>query len=127
MMVSGVNTLVHRFSYTLAYGEIPNDLKVCHHCDNKPCVRPSHLFLGTQKENLRDMARKHRQVFQVHPERARRGETHCRAKVTEAQVIEARRLFEDGGVSKADLARRLGINYFALWDILKRRNWQHVH
>lgn len=48
----------HRVSWTLHYGEIPVGLRVLHKCDNPPCARPDHLFLGTQADNLADMAAK---------------------------------------------------------------------
>ena len=46
--------LAHRVSWIVTYDAIPNHLFVLHHCDNPPCCRPSHLFLGTQAQNMQD-------------------------------------------------------------------------
>ena len=58
----------HRWAWMLVHGSIPDGLHVLHRCDNPPCFRPSHLFLGTDADNARDMASKGRSKFQRSPE-----------------------------------------------------------
>jgi len=72
----GRKVLVHRFSYELQVGPIPDEMEICHHCDNPPCVRPSHLFPGTHQQNMADSIAKGR--FR-HPINGliNRAKTHC--------------------------------------------------
>jgi hypothetical protein len=90
----------HRVAWTLANGEIPDGMYVCHRCDNPPCCNPDHLFLGTAAENSADMVAKGRAVGFP-------GETHPQAKLTDADVRLLRSLAPTA--TYADLARRFGI------------------
>ena len=54
MSLDGTKTLVHRISFLLHFGEIPENYDVCHHCDTPPCVNPSHLYSGTPQSNVVD-------------------------------------------------------------------------
>jgi hypothetical protein len=55
----------HRISWIIHYGEIPKNLCVCHKCDNRKCVNPNHLFLGTQSDNMKDAFVKGRIILPV--------------------------------------------------------------
>lgn len=110
--VEGRYVGTHRFSWELANGPIPSGLFVCHHCDNRRCVNPSHLFLGTHRDNMQDAARKGRTMH---------GEQHYAAKLTDAEVAEMRRLRTEEGVLHKDLAERFGVHQQHVEKILAGR------
>ena len=87
---SGRMVAAHRVSWELTEGPIPEAYLVLHHCDTPPCVRPSHLFLGTQLDNMRDMVAKRRNFQVTHPETMARGESHGAARLTAQDVREIR-------------------------------------
>jgi hypothetical protein len=101
----------HRYSYELAFGQIPAGMSVRHSCDNPPCVRPDHLSLGTQNDNMRDMVARDRQG---------------RAKLTWGQVHDIRQRYEAGGITQQQLADEHGVLRVAIYEILHGRSWREV-
>lgn len=112
--------LVHRFSYMLNVGPIPTGLNVCHVCDNPPCVRPSHLMLGTAASNNQDKARKGRAAC---PRLS--GERHGRAKLTHAIVQEMRQTYTAGGTTLKQLAQRYRVGVTTVAHVIHGDTWRH--
>jgi hypothetical protein len=105
----------HRISYQLYVGSIPNGLDVLHHCDNPPCVRPSHLFLGTDFDNQQDCKCKGRRASCV-------GEKNPNCKLTAEQVKDIR-LFHPI-LSERKLSNHFGVGKAAIHKILHGRLWK---
>ena len=108
----------HRVSYELHKGEIVDGLCVCHTCDNRRCVNPAHLWLGTHADNVRDMVQKGRT-------RQTRGQDNHLAKLTEADVISIRELAKQGIVRRV-IAKQFGVSTAHIHRIVWRRMWAHV-
>jgi predicted DNA-binding protein (UPF0251 family) len=113
----------HRVSWGLHNGPIPEGMWVLHRCDNPSCVNPTHLFLGTQADNVADMISKGRQAT---PEQtAHIGEKNGRARLTPDQVRTIRTLVA-GGVSETEAARRYGVGQTTVSYIVLRKSWKHI-
>lgn len=94
----GVIFYAHRYSYELHNGELPQGLFACHHCDNRKCVRPDHLFVGTPLENTQDMIAKGRV-------------NHNRPRTITPEILqEARNLYIYDNRSLRELADAYGVS-----------------
>lgn len=116
--VGGPQVLAHRVSYTIFVGPISPFQQALHKCDNPGCVNPDHIFLGTSKDNMADMARKKRY-------RPCHGEKNYRAMFTDAQVVEIRELWDSGAKYK-DIARRFGCKKEPIKRICRNDGWTHL-
>lgn len=107
----------HRVAYRLMVGDIPEGLFVLHRCDVPPCVRPDHLFLGTQADNMHDAAMKGRSR-----NAPKRGEAHYKARLKEADILEIRA----SGEALDPLARRYGVTKQMICRIRHGQAWKHL-
>lgn len=112
-MFKGKRYKSHRFAYELTVGSIPEDLFICHHCDNKICVNPKHLYPGTAKDNARDAVL-----------RGRLGKTKPN-KLSLDNVLEIRRLYESG-ISQDKLAIQFNSSLSNIRSIITRQTWTMV-
>jgi hypothetical protein len=105
----------HRASYEVFIGPIPDGMYVCHACDNVYCVNPAHLFLGTQKQNLEDMARKKRSTW---------GEKNPMAKLTSSDAKKIKELAQSGLTTK-QLSKQFNVSTSNITAILRKERWNH--
>jgi len=112
----------HRYAYSTLVGEIPENMLVCHKCDNPKCVNPEHLFLGSHLDNNHDMHSKGR-APKTNPKIA--GVNNKVAKLTDNDVRTIRDLAACG-VSKAEIGRKYSIRDSHVCKIVLRQLWRHV-
>lgn len=103
------NVKVHRLSYEVNVGPIPDGLFVLHKCDVRSCCNPDHLFLGTKKDNAIDAVRKGRWVNNA-------GEKHGMAKLSDQNVREIRQALT-GSETQGSIAKRFGVHQTTICDI----------
>lgn len=101
--------LAHRLSWTIHFGEIPHGMDILHVCDNPPCVRPDHLFIGTNSDNVAD---------KVVKDRAAR-------TLTRERVLQIRKLRSEGMLLR-EIATGIGVSIATVGKIVNRDSWSHV-
>lgn len=109
----------HRFSWELHNGPIPSNYEICHNCpagDNRACVRPDHLFIGSQADNVADCIKKERHAH---------GEIHGIAKLTANEVRRIRELHVIGLTYK-EIAEEFNMSIGAIGCVVTRKRWKHV-
>lgn len=111
----------HRASWELTRGPIPEGLMVCHHCDNPPCVRPDHLFLGTARDNMADKAAKGRAPGNPGCTWTR-GEHSPTHKLTRFEVLRFWEM-QRAGASRAELAAAFGISKSQTARLARGESW----
>lgn len=139
----------HRVAWELAHGPIPEGLDVLHRCDNPPCCKLAHLWLGTKSDNMRDMHAKGRDAWRTKPAlmragsakaaaalrlRCPRGEKHGNAKLTDAQVAEVLASWRPhkgpagsrGFTTQAQLAARFGVSVSLIEKIVRGKTRRQI-
>ena len=119
--------LAHRMSWIIEHGKnIPDGLQVCHACDNPSCVNPTHLFLGTQSENMNDCVDKGRLG-------ERKGECNRNSRLTKENVVDIRKEYKKiipGGLRADNFimenAKRYGVTFRTVQSVVYRQSWKHI-
>lgn len=107
----------HRLSWKVNIGEIPPGMSVLHKCDNRICVRPDHLFLGTITDNMADKTKKGRQL---------KGTQMHSSKLTDEDVINIRKQYVPWKVSLTTLGKKYGVHHTTILDVLHGESWKHI-
>lgn len=115
----------HRLAYQLLVGPIPDDLHVLHTCDNRGCLNPKHLFLGTQVDNNKDRHMKGRSSRGEALSLLSRGERNGWSKLTDVEVTSIR---SDAarGVSIQAQMQKYNLSHGCIWGIRKYKSWKHL-
>lgn len=114
--LNGKSVGAHRLSYQIHKGDIPPEMCICHKCDNKWCVNPLHLFIGTINDNVQDKVKKGRSVF---------GSKNGRTKLTEKDVIEIRKEINEG-IDQRIIAKKYKIGQTTVSHIKQNQTWRHI-
>lgn len=119
-VVDNQHRLAHRMAHEYFIGPVPQGKVVCHACDNRLCVNPHHLWVGTQSDNLKDAAQKGR-MFRPNTN----GERNGNRKLSADDVRNIRAMFA-GGQRRYKIAERYGVSPSTVGEIISRKIWKDV-
>lgn len=123
----GIDFFVHRVSYSINVSKIPDGMFVLHKCDNRSCINPSHLFIGSKRDNIMDAINKGRAPLRSYKGHKLNHGTACkRAKVNEIKVKEIRKLWAAGRSTQGEISKLFGISRATVSSIVTRRSWFYV-
>ena len=106
-------------AWIFTHGPIPSGIEVCHSCDNPPCCRIDHLFLGTPADNSADMVAKGRAFTPSGP-------NHYAAKLTAEQVLQIRGRYADGGITMRELSDEYGVGAMSIHGVISGKTYRNV-
>jgi hypothetical protein len=130
----------HRISYLLTYKELPDNLFVCHKCDNPPCVNPAHLWLGTPKGNTQDSINKGRNTLvknrgtggravvngNIPESRLYSSYTNFAKKLNPSKVRTIRYLYSTKQYTYKDIAKIYEVTPSAIAGVIRQKTWRHL-
>ncbi|MBV8885564.1 MAG: HNH endonuclease [Chroococcidiopsidaceae cyanobacterium CP_BM_RX_35] len=113
---NGKRIYAHRDAYEKVFGKIPDGVFVCHKCDNPSCIKSEHLFLGTPKENSRDIVSKDRHSY---------GGRNGMARLAEQDIIEIRKLYA-AGKNQQEIAKLFKASRCYISEVVHGKKWSHL-
>jgi hypothetical protein len=147
LRVAGKNIHASRIAVAMRDGSIDREMDACHHCDNRMCVNPEHIFVGSALDNMRDKVKKGRQAkgetsghytmpwrtargdrngSRVHPESRKRGADNHMTVLTPDQVRAVRAMLAENKHTISHIARTFGVHRTAIYGIKSGKNWSHL-
>jgi hypothetical protein len=119
IVYKGKRITMSRYMYLIHKGNIPKGLEIRHKCDNRKCINPDHLEIGTHSDNMQDMIKRDRRQHQV-------GIKNPNAKLKESIVIRILKLYKSGLTQKV-IANKCNIDPRTVNKIIHKKTWKHIN